>query len=286
MSRNCQPGLGRIVNRWVVWGAAAVGAATAGADEPLKFNRDVRPILAEYCWSCHGFDSAARQADLRLDEREAAIDSGAIVPHDADSSELLARLLTDDPDLVMPPPETKKSVSEKDREILRRWIAEGAEFEPHWAFTAPQRPALPEVKNEQWIKQPLDRFVLAALEQRGWQPQAEAEPRALFRRVHWDLTGLPAPPAAAEAFATDYAARGDAALADAIDRLQATSAWGEHRARYWLDTARYADTHGMHFDNYREMWPYRDWVIKAFNRNQPFDQFVVEQLAGDLLRNV
>jgi len=254
-------------------------------DSDVQYNRDVRPILAEYCFACHGVDSAARKADLRLDKRAEAIDYGALVPGEPEDSELLARILSDDEDLRMPPPETKKKVSAEEIEILRRWIAAGAEYQDHWSFIAPQRPAPPGVQNADWVKNDIDRFVLARLESLGLVPNSEAAPHALFRRLHLDITGLPPAAVDVDAFVADYRRHGDAALSDWIDRLMDTPAWGEHRGRYWLDAARYADTHGLHFDNYREMWPYRDWVIRAFNANQPFDQFVIEQIAGDLLES-
>jgi hypothetical protein len=261
------------------------GSAAAHAEDALEYNRDVRPILADNCFACHGADSAARQADLRLDQRQSAIDASAIVEGSPDDSELIARILSDDPKLMMPPPETKKSLTAAQKETLRRWIAAGAEYQPHWSFIAPQPSAPPAVKDAAWVKTPIDQFVLAKLEEHGLAPAAEADPRTLYRRLHLDITGLPPKPDEVDAFVTDYSARGDAALSEAIDRLMQSPAWGEHRARYWLDAARYGDTHGLHFDNYREIWPYRDWVIRAYNQNQPFDQFTVEQLAGDLLPN-
>jgi hypothetical protein len=251
----------------------------------LEYNRDVRPILADYCFACHGADSAARKADLRLDQRDAAVDFGAIVPGQPDDSELLARIFSDDPETVMPPPEIKKKLSAKQKGILKQWIAEGAEYQPHWSFIAPQAVEPPAVKNEAWVKTPIDRFILQKLEAARLAPAAEADPRTLIRRVTLDVTGLPPEPSDVDAFVADFAQRGDAALSDAVDRLMQSPAWGEHRARYWLDNARYGDTHGLHFDNYREMYPYRDWVIRSFNANQPFDQFTIEQLAGDLLPN-
>lgn len=253
------------------------------ADETLEYNRDVRPILADNCFACHGADSAARKADLRIDQREAAIDFGVLVPGNADESELIARIITDDPDLLMPPPETKKALTAEQKGILKRWVEAGAEYQPHWSLIAPQRPELPTVENTGWVKNPIDAFVLAELEEVRLAPAAEAEPRALFRRLHLDITGLPPRPEDVTTFVNDYQQQKDDALSNWIDRLMDLPAWGEHRARYWLDAARYGDTHGLHFDNYREMWPYRDWVIRAFNRNQPFDEFVVEQIAGDLL---
>ncbi len=252
------------------------------AEASLKYNRDVRPILAEYCFACHGPDSAARKADLRLDQRDAAITMSAFVPGKPAESELLSRIVSNDPDQVMPPPATKKVLSAADKETLKRWITEGAEYEPHWSLIAPVPPALPAVKNEAWVRNPIDRFVLAKLEQVGLSPAPEADRRTLARRVSLDLTGLPPAPKLVEEFVAD--ARPDA-YERLVDRLLESEQWGEHRGRYWMDYARYGDSHGIHFDNYREMWAYRDWVIGAFNGNMPYDQFTIEQLAGDLLPN-
>ncbi len=255
--------------------------ATASA-EPLQFNRDVRPILAEHCFACHGPDSASRKADLRLDKREVAVDSGAIVPGEPKDSELVARIFTEDAKSIMPPPEVKKELNAAQKETLKRWVAEGAEYQPHWALIAPKRPEPPKVKNAKWVRTPIDAFVLAALEQKGLEPAPEADRRTLARRLSLDLTGLPPKPEMVEAFVNDKSAK---AYEKLVDKLLASKHYGEHRGRYWLDAARYADTHGIHFDNFREMWTYRDWVINAFNANMPFDQFTVEQLAGDLLPN-
>ena len=251
--------------------------------EPLEYNRDIRPILSDKCFSCHGADSASRKADLRLDQRENAVEMGAIAGGDIDASEMIARILTDDPDTLMPPPETKKVLSASDKETLQRWVEEGAAYQPHWSYIAPQKSELPAVQNESWVKNTIDQFVLARLESEGLTPAPEADPLTLFRRLHLDITGLPPSPAESRAFAIDYAQDSEAAMELWIDRLMQRPTWGEHRGRYWLDAARYGDTHGLHFDNYREMWPYRDWVIRAFNANQPFDQFTIEQLGGDLL---
>lgn len=255
------------------------------ADEPLQYNRDIRPILAEHCFACHGLDSGSREADLRLDLRDAAIQTGAIVPKNPAASELVARIMSDDEDAVMPPPESKKPLSDHQRAMLRRWVAEGAQYEKHWAFIAPEKPPVPSVSNTSWPKNAIDHFVLSRLEREGLSPASEANPRTLFRRLHLDITGLPPEPADVDRFEKDYAADADKAMSLWIDRLMELKAWGEHRGRYWLDAARYADTHGMHFDNYREIWPYRDWVIRSFNSNQPFDEFTIDQLAGDLLDN-
>lgn len=274
----------RLRRLWVIAFATAlfsgINVATASAAEPLQYNRDIRPILADHCFACHGPDSAARKADLRLDQRDAAIDAAAIEPGAPHDSELINRILTDDDELLMPPPETKKSLTAKQKEVLQQWVAEGAEYEPHWSLIAPARPHPPTVKNVEWVRNPIDEFVLARLEAEGLDPAPEAGRRAIARRAALDITGLPPTPAQVEAFVADEST-------DAYDRyldsLFDTDRWGEHRARYWLDYCRYADTHGIHFDNFREMWSYRDWVINAFNRNLPYDQFTIENLAGDLL---
>ncbi len=255
------------------------------ADDKLEYNRDIRPILADNCFACHGADSAARQADLRLDQRDTAIETGAIKAGQPGDSELIARLLTDDPELMMPPPETKKKLTSDQKGKLSRWIADGAEYQPHWSLIAPNQSKLPSVKNAAWPKNTVDYFVLAKLEHAGLSPAAEADPRSFFRRLHLDITGLPPVASDINEFATAYPANPDETLSRWIDHLMKSPSYGEHRARFWLDAARYADTHGLHFDNYREMWPYRDWVVRAFNANQPFDQFTIEQLAGDLLPN-
>ena len=253
-----------------------------GASDRLEYNRDVRPILIDACISCHGPDSASRQADLRLDRREDAIEMAAITPGDPDASEMIRRILSEDESEVMPPPELKKHLTPDQKETLVRWISEGAEYEPHWSLVAPTRPAPPasEAEGAAWVRNPIDAFILAKLEATGLKPAPEADRRTLARRAALDLTGLPPTPAQVEEFLADESAD---AYEKYVDRLLASPRWGEHRGRYWLDAARYGDTHGIHIDNYREMWSYRDWVIKAFNGNMPFDQFTVENLAGDLL---
>jgi hypothetical protein len=262
---------------------APVGmAAEAAATKPLQFNRDIRPILVENCFACHGADSAARKADLRLDKRDAAIEFGAIVPGKLDKSSAWERITSTDPEMIMPPPASHKKLKPEERELLKRWIAEGAEYQPHWSFLAPQKHELPAVKNKAWVRNPLDQFILAELEEASLAPTAEADRRTLARRLSLDLTGLPPTPKAVEAFVADTH---DDYYERYVDQLMATPQWGEHRARYWLDYARYGDTHGIHFDNYREMWSYRDWLIGAFNRNLTYDQFTLENLAGDLLPN-
>ena len=248
--------------------------------EPLSYNEHIRPILVENCFSCHGADSASRKADLRLDRRDDAIEYGAIVAGDPDSTVLLDRIYSEDPEEVMPPPEIKKTLSAQQKELLTQWIKEGAEYEPHWSFIPPTQVPVPQVKKQNWVRNPIDSFILSKLEAEGLVPAEEADRRTLARRLSYDLTGLPPEPSVVEAFVLDP-------HADAYERLVDTFLskleWGEHRGRHWLDYARYADTHGIHFDNYREMWTYRQWVINAFNRNMPFDQFTILQLAGDLL---
>ncbi|MCX7412734.1 MAG: DUF1553 domain-containing protein [Planctomycetia bacterium] len=252
----------------------------ASASDRLGYNADVRPILVEHCFSCHGADSGSRKADLRLDRRENAVEHGAIAAGDPDSSMMLDRIFSDDPEEVMPPPALKKPLSAEQKEILRKWIAEGAEYQPHWSFIPPSLQPPPAVTNEVWVRNTIDRFILARLEKEGLETAPEADRRTLARRVALDITGLPPDPALVDAFVGD--GRPDA-YERFVDTLLAMPEWGEHRGRYWLDYARYADTHGLHYDGYREMWSYRQWVIDAFNRNLPFDQFTIQQLAGDLV---
>jgi hypothetical protein len=261
-------------------------AAPAVVPAKIDFQRDVRPILSDNCFRCHGPDAETRMVDLRLDLREAATakreHGAAVVPGSIEQSLLWQRVSQEKPARRMPPPYANKILSADQKETLKRWIEQGATWKEHWVYTAPKRPALPAVKNEQWARGPMDRFILAKLEAEGLSPAPEADRRTLVRRVALDLTGLPPKPAEVDAFLEDKSA---GAYERMVDRYLALPAYGEHRARYWLDAARYADTHGIHIDNYREMWAYRDWVIGAFNRNLPFDQFTTEQIAGDLLPN-
>jgi mono/diheme cytochrome c family protein len=254
----------------------------AGAPAKLQYNRDVRPILMENCFACHGPDSAARKADLRLDRPQDAyaLKNGraAIVKGNPSQSEVVKRIEGKGP--LMPPVSSHKTLTPKQIATLKAWVAQGAEYQAHWSFIPPTRPALPAVKDAKWVRNPIDRFVLARLEAAGLKPAPEADRRTLARRLSLDLTGLPPDPADVERFVND---KSPDAYEKLVDKFLASPHWGEHRGRYWLDAARYADTHGIHFDNYREMWSYRDWVVKAFNRNIPFDQFTIEQLAGDLL---
>lgn len=267
---------------------ALAGPPTASAADKVSFNRDIRPILAETCFHCHGPDPGSRKADLRFDREETFFgkEHPLVVRGKPEASPLYERITSTDPDEQMPPPDAHKQLKPEQRELIRRWIAEGAVWQGHWAFIAPVRPQPPVVKdpakNQAWTKNPIDRFVLAKLDAAGLAPAPEADRAVLCRRVYLDLTGLPPTPEEVQAFLNDKSAD---AYEKLVDKLLASPRYGEHRARYWLDAARYADTHGLHFDNYREMWPYRDWVIAALNRNQPFDEFTVEQFAGDLLPN-
>jgi hypothetical protein len=272
----------RSVSGAFVLSVLALRAGTAFAADPIEFNRDIRPILSETCFACHGPDSAARKADLRLDRREAAVEAEAIVPGDPEASGLVERIFSDDKTLLMPPPKSNKKLTPAQKDLFRRWVEQGAEYQPHWSFIAPKRPEPPAVQDAAWVRNPIDRFVLTKLEQNHLRPAPEADRRTLARRLSLDLTGLPPDPAVVDAFVDDPAPDAYETL---VDRFMDSPRWGEHRARYWLDAARYADTHGIHIDNYREMWSFRDWVINAFNRNVPFDTFTIEQLAGDLLPN-
>lgn len=251
---------------------------------PLSFNRDIRPILADTCFHCHGPDPGSRQADLRLDREEPLFtgDRPLIVRGDAAESPLFKRIMSTNPDEVMPPPDAHKQLTSAQKALIGRWIDEGAKWQPHWSFIAPKRPETPQVADQKWIRNPIDAFVLAGLETAGLKPAPEAEKATLCRRAYLDATGLPPTPEEQQAFLDDK--RPDA-YEKLVDKLLDSPQYGVHRARYWLDAARYADTHGLHFDNYREMWPYRDWVVEAFNNNRPFDEFTIEQFAGDLLPN-
>ncbi|MCP5118505.1 MAG: DUF1549 domain-containing protein, partial [bacterium] len=263
----------------LVW---ALILPAVGAD----FQQEVRPLLSDNCFHCHGPDPETRMVGLRLDTREGAFgkrDNGTpVVPGKPDESLVYQRLTHRSAALRMPPKSAHKELNQEQIESIRTWIEEGAPWSEHWAFVTPKRPEEPETGNGDWARNPIDRFILKRLEAEKLAPAPEADRRTLIRRVSLDLTGLPPDPRDVEAFVNDAAPDAYERL---VDRLLASSAYGEHRARYWLDAARYADTHGLHIDNYREMWPYRDWVIGAFNRNLPFDRFTVEQLAGDLLEN-
>jgi hypothetical protein len=290
-----RPALTRL---WVGVGVGLLAsvASAAGIDAPGKaalaaaapdFAREVRPVLASHCFKCHGQDEGSRKAGLRLDLRENATkpaksDAVAIVPGKPDQSELVRRIFTADEDDLMPPPAAKNPLAPEEKALLKRWIAAGAEYRPHWAFLAPKQAPPPKVHDRSWPRNAIDYFVLARLEQEGLKPSPRADKYTLVRRLYLDLTGLPPTPAEAEAFARNPS---PAAYDKLVDRLLASPHYGERWARRWLDLARYADTNGYEKDRQRSIWPWRDWVIQALNADLPFDEFTVEQLAGDLLPN-
>jgi hypothetical protein len=254
--------------------------------ELVTFNRDIRPILSDKCFVCHGNDSSSREAGMRLDrfdDATAETESGVfpVVPGDPDASELLRRVSSDDESERMPPSDSHRTpLTPAEVALLRKWIEQGAAYQPHWAFIAPTRVDLETLPNSEWCRNPIDRFVWRRLVDHQLQPAPAADRRTLIRRVTLDLTGLPPTPDQVRDFLNDRSPDAYEAL---VDRLLASPAYGENMTRFWLDAARYGDTHGLHLDNYREIWPWRDWVIRAFNANMPWDDFTVRQLAGDLL---
>lgn len=250
------------------------------AEEPLEYNRDIRPILSDHCFACHGPDKNKRQADLRLDQREAALESKVLVAGQPDASELIARIDSSDPDTQMPPPAAHKPLTEQQRATLRQWVAEGAEYQPHWAYLPPRAHAIPSAMLSGFSQNSIDAFVLAELERHGIRPSQSADRRTLIRRLSLDLTGLPPTWAEVEQFVHDESPQ---AYEQLVDRLLDSPHFGERLAISWLDVVRYADTIGYHSDNPMQVYPYRDYVIRSFNENKPFDRFTREQLAGDLL---
>jgi mono/diheme cytochrome c family protein len=259
---------------------AAVASSAAAA--PVDFNRDIRPILSENCFYCHGQDPNHRKADLRLDQRAGALEGKAFIPGDPDQSEIIKRLLSTDPDEVMPPPDSNRTVTEAQRAKLKQWIAEGAAYAEHWAYIPPVRPLLPAVTNHAWPRNQIDHFVLHQLESHSLAPSPEADKTTLLRRVTYDLTGLPPSPEEVNAFLADNS---PVAYEKVVDRLMASPHYGERMAIPWLDAARYADSNGFQQDGDTFQWVWRDWVVKSLNNDMPFDQFATEQLAGDLLPN-
>jgi hypothetical protein len=258
-------------------------AGTAG--EPVRpaidFDRHIRPIFADNCYTCHGPDDKQRKAKFRLDVKEDALGHGAaIVPGQSAKSELIERVTADDPKQRMPPPRTGKRLTGPQIELLKQWINQGARWSKHWSFVPPERPELPAVHGRDWVRNPIDYFILARLEQEGLQPSLQADRVTLIRRLCLDLTGLPPTPAEVDAFVADLSPE---AYEKLVDHLLASPRYGERMAVDWLDAARFADTHGYHIDSGRDMTRWREWVIDAFNRNLPFDRFTIEQLAGDLL---
>ena len=250
--------------------------------EPLNFNRDVRPILSENCFYCHGVDGNKREADLRLDVREDALASDAFVPGDLNASELFYRIHSADKDEVMPPPESNRLLSARQKKILEQWIKEGAKYDKHWAFVAPKKKSSPKVQKPNWVRNPIDSFVLTKMEENKISPNPEADKPTLIKRLYADLIGLPPTPEEVNAFVYDHSAD---AYEKVVDHLLASPHYGERMALEWLDAARYADSNGFQQDGDTYQWIWRDWVVKALNQDMPFDQFTVWQLAGDLLPN-
>ena len=258
---------------------STVAPDLARAQGKISFNRDVLPILSDRCFLCHGPDAATREADLRFDI-EGAVAADVIAPGHPEKSEFFLRITSDDPDVRMPPTESKLALMKDEIDILGRWIKEGAKWQQHWSFIPPQKPKLPKVKDSGWGRNEIDRFILARQEAAGLNPATETSKERLIRRLSFDLTGLPPSLAEIDAFLQD--GRPDA-VERVVDRLLKSSAFGERMATDWLDAARYSDTYGYQVDRDRFVWPWRDWVVRAFNRNMPYDQFITEQLAGDLL---
>ena len=248
--------------------------------EPLNFNRDIRPILSENCFYCHGVDGNKREADLRLDVREDALAMEAIMPGSLEDSEMYYRIHSEDEDEIMPPPESNRILTAEQKKILDRWIKEGAQYEKHWAFVAPIKKQVPQVRKPNWVRNPIDGFILSELERRNLEPSPEAKKEVLIKRLYADLIGLPPSPEEVDTYMNDTSSD---AYEKVVDHLLASSHYGERMAMEWLDAARYADSNGFQFDGETYQWIWRDWVVKALNEDMPFDKFTIWQLAGDLL---
>ena len=267
----------RLLVLLVVLAAASFARADAPMPEKVDFNRDVRPILSENCFACHGFDANKRKAELRLDTKEGVADA---VKGAKTNDDLLKRIRSSDPDEVMPPHESGKHLTDRQKAILSRWVEQGAEYKGHWSYIKPARPAVPAMEQPGFVRNPVDRFVLAKLKELNLAPSPEADRVTLIRRLSFDLTGLPPTPQETNAFVEDVSSD---AYEKLVDRLLASTAYGERMAAYWLDLVRYADSIGYHSDNPMNVWPYRDYVIRSFNENKPFNRFTFEQIAGDLV---
>jgi hypothetical protein len=267
-----------------IFGSVLLLQANDSVSPKLEFNRDIRPILSDKCFECHG-PSKHKHTKMKLTRFELATkeaeDGFPIVPGKPEKSLVIDRIMSDDPDHIMPPPESHKTLSQKEKEILKRWIAQGAEYQEHWAFLAPQKTQLPAIKNKKWPQKRLDHYVLAQIEGKGLKPNKEADKRSLIRRLSFDLTGLPPSLEEIQIFLNDKSKN---AYEKLVDRLLASPRYGEHMTKYWLDLVRFADTNGGHHDLSREMSPYRDWVIRAFNNNLRFDTFIKFNVAGDLYK--
>ena len=267
-----------VPSRLAIAGAPAAGVSASASK--LAYNREIRPMLSENCFACHGPDKNQRKGKLRLDVREAAIEKKALVPGKPQESELVKRLYTTNADDLMPPPESHKKLTAQQKNLLERWIEQGAEYEPHWAYIPAKRPEVPQPRNRQGVRNPIDAFILQTLEAKGLEPSPEADRRTLLRRLSLDLIGLPPTPEEVAAFLRDS---GSDAYQRQVDRLLDSPHFGERMAVPWLDVVRFSDTVGYHGDQNQRIFPYRDYVIASFNRNKPFDRFTIEQLAGDLL---
>ena len=270
---------------WLFFGCVTLPTTVQAGDpsRPVEYNRDIRPILSENCFYCHGPDKGTRKADLRLDDRATALVMKAITPRLTDESELIARIISDDEMEMMPPPDSTKKLTDDQKELLKRWIAEGAEYQAHWAYEPVRQVVPPTLKQDaEWVRNPVDAFVLEGLQTHGAGPSPEADRSTLIRRLSLDLTGLPPAPEQVAAFERDTDPK---AYEKLVDRLLHSPHYGERMAVPWLDLVRFADTVGYHGDQNQNVFPYRDYVIDAFNANKPFDQFTVEQLAGDLIPN-
>lgn len=272
---------------WLLTAAKTASVPVAQtATKPVDFNRDIRPILSDTCFKCHGPDEQQRMANLRLDDTEGLfVDRGGyriIVPGIAAQTKLYQKISSKDDSFRMPPTYSGRTLTAKQIELIKEWIDQGAKWEMLWSFVPPKRHPVPEVKDKAWPRNPIDNFVLARLESEGLKPPPEADKATLLRRVYFDLTGLPPTPAEIDAFLAD---RSPDAYEERVDQLLASPNYGERMAMPWLDLTRYSDTHGYHIDSLRDMWAWRDWVIKAFNQNMPYDEFTIEQIAGDLLPN-
>jgi hypothetical protein len=279
-----------------------MGLSACGTDKPpevveassripsqIDYNLHVRPILSDRCFSCHGPDPNTREAGLRLDTEEGAYAalrdshfSYAIKPGKLHKSDVYRRIISEDPEVRMPPPASNLELTTEEKAVLIRWIEQGAAYKPHWAYIKPEKPEIPKVENKGWPKNEIDYFVLERLEKEGLKPSPEADRETLIRRVSFDLTGLPPELELVDAFLEDNSPE---AYEKVVDKLLDSDAYAERMALEWLDVARYADSHGLHADGIRMMWPWRDWVIKVYNENIPYDRFILYQLAGDLLSN-
>ena len=255
----------------------------------VDYNYHIKPILSDRCYTCHGPDENKREAGLRLDTKdgfyvplESSSSKRAVVPGKSHKSELIRRIFLEDPEEYMPPPESNLTLNDYEKALLERWVEQGAKWKPHWSFISPQQPAVPSTRDSKWIVNEIDSFVLATLEREGLEPSTEAPKEQLIRRLSFDLTGLPPSLGEIDAFLADQS---DQAYEKLVDQLLAKKSYGERMASEWLDISRYADTGGYQSDRLRRMWPWRDWVIEAFNNNLPYDDFVTWQLAGDLLPN-